>query len=51
MLRILIGFNADPDTGIRIRIRSRVLMTKNWKKITAEKNIHFFHHKFQFYYP
>ncbi len=37
--------NADPDPDpIRIRIQSgsRVLMTKSWKKVTAEKKFNFF---------
>jgi hypothetical protein len=39
-------FNADPDPAffllpIRIKLRiSRVLMTKNWKKFKAEKNLY-----------
>ena len=43
-------------SGFRIRIRiqygSRALMTKNWKKITAEKKSKFFFdQKLQFTYP
>ena len=42
--------NADPDP-IRIRIQSgsRALMTKNWKKITAEKKVNFFWSKTAIY--
>ncbi len=40
MLWIRIGFNADPDPAFFCLCgsgsRSRVLMTKNWKKFTAE---------------
>jgi hypothetical protein len=46
---IRVDANTDPDTDpdpdpiqIRIQSGSRALMTKNWKKITAEKKINFF---------
>ncbi len=43
--------NTDPDP-IRIQSGSRALMTKNWKKITAEKKFKFvFDQKLQFTYP
>jgi hypothetical protein len=53
VLRIRFGFNADPNTdpdpaflvkanpGTDPGSGSRVLMTKNWKKITADKKIIF----------
>ncbi len=44
-LRLETNTDTDPDPDpIRIRIQSgsRALMTKYWKKITAEKNIYFF---------
>jgi hypothetical protein len=34
-----------------IKTRSRVLMTKHWKKFTAEKNLYFLNLKMQFTYP
>ncbi len=55
--RIRVEANTDPDTDpdpdpIRIQSGSRALMTKNWKKVTAEKKIKFvFDQKLQFTYP
>jgi len=44
LLRIRIGFNADPDPAF-------LLMTKNWKKITVgTKNLNFFDQKLHFTY-
>ncbi len=40
--------NPDPDP-IRIQSGSRALMTKNWKKITDEKNLIFFLSKTKIY--
>ena len=49
--RIRMEANTDPDP-IRIQSGSRALMTKNGKKITAEKKIKFFFdQKLQFTYP
>ncbi len=46
-IRIRMEANTDPDP-----IRIQGFMTKNWKKITAEKKItFFFDQKLQFTYP
>ncbi len=40
VFRIRIGFSGDPDPdqcGSGSGFRSRILMTKNWKNLTAEK--------------
>ncbi len=62
VLWIRIGFNADPDPAFFVNADpdpaffqcgsgSRVLITKNWKKFTAEKLIIFVDQKLQFTYP
>ncbi len=40
---------ADPDSGSGSRIRIQDFMTKNWKKITAEKKLNFFGSKTTIY--
>ena len=49
--RLMLETNTDPDP-IRIQSGSRALMTKNLKKITAEKKYKiFFYQKLQLTYP
>ncbi len=50
---VLIFPDPDPeyDVGDQYGSGSRALMTKNWKKITAENFFFFFYQKLQFTYP